>query len=297
MKPVYKFLAVQFALTCLIYSSAGAWGWEAHDIINEAALRILPADMKRAIGPHGQALIDHARDPDLWHHDPDERHRHWIDLELADSAGAPFVNLHREYQDAVAAYGADSLKKIGVLPWRIESYIDTVVNAMQHPSSMMWIKLAALSHYVADAHMPLHTTVNYDGQLTGNRGIHFRFEWWMLDQFRDEVILDPDTPLSIEEPLETAWRMILASHADIDTILAADDAVRAEFRPPVYGEGGRRQRDTEFEARLWQRLGPLAIHRMELSAEAVAGYWYHAWIRAGRPDLSAVPDPPPRPEE
>ena len=41
---------------------------------------------------------------------------------------------------------------------------------------------AVLAHYVADAYVPFHAVVNYDGQLTGQRGIHSRFEADLFDR-------------------------------------------------------------------------------------------------------------------
>jgi hypothetical protein len=39
---------------------------------------------------------------------------------------------------------------------------------------------ADIGHYVADMHQPLHLTRNYNGQLTGNYGIHARYEGQMI---------------------------------------------------------------------------------------------------------------------
>ena len=95
----------------------------------------------------------------------------------------------------------------------------------------------------------------------GQQRYSLPFEWWMLEQHRDQIRLAPSQRLEIVDPLDTAWELVLASNADVDTLLRADDAVRESFRPPIYGEGGRRQADPEFEAHLWQRLGPLAVQR------------------------------------
>ena len=48
-------------------------------------------------------------------------------------------------------------------------------------SAVTWA--ADLGHYTADSHQPLHCTKNYDGQNTGNDGVHFRFEVMMMDRF------------------------------------------------------------------------------------------------------------------
>ncbi len=273
-------------------ATAQAWGWEAHRRIHTAAIELLPGDMRAAIAGHEDALILHSIDPDTWKDDPDERHRHWLDVELADADPHHGDDLARDWHTALARYGRDSLRKIGVLPWRIAWYTDTVSASMRSPSPETWVKTAALGHYVADAHMPMHTTVNYDGQLTGNRGIHFRFEWWMFEGNWDRVHVVVDSMHTVTDPLEDAWEAILRSHGFVDSILAADSALRRAFRDPVMREDGRPQADEEFDSRLFESLGPLATDQMAAAASAVASYWHFAWVRAGKPDLRGVRSPP-----
>ena len=278
-------------------TTVSAWGWEAHRRIHSAALSVLPAEMKAAIAGHEESLIAHSVDPDMWKHDPDERHRHWFDVELADATPPYGDEIPRDLATALERYGADSLRKIGVLPWRIASYTDTVVAAMQDPTAEMWVDMAALGHYVADSYMPMHATVNYDGQFTGNRGIHFRLEWWMLEGNWDRIALTVDALTPVDDPLGDAWNSVLYSHSLVDSVLAADTALRSQFRAPVMRADGRPQADQEYDQRLFEVLGPLAEDRMQAAAAAVAGYWFYAWTRAGRPPLVGVPSPGPPPEE
>jgi len=296
MRPLGLFVAL-----CLVVTSSvcHAWGYAAHRLINGAAVTDLPPDMRGVVIQQQAALAEHGPDPDLWKADPAERSRHFIDLELGDRTGPPFSHLPRDYAGAVRALGADSVKKMGTLPWQIQAYFDKLVRSMRRPSDSTWVIMAALGHYVADAHMPMHATINYDGQLTGNRGIHFRFEWWMLDPHLGEIktALAPYVPFWAYDPLDVAWRILLASYADIDTLLAADTAARTTFRPPIDAPDGRRQPDPQYDERLWARLGGIAERRMDMSAQAVAGYWYAAWLKAGRPDLRRAPAPPPPPPE
>jgi hypothetical protein len=293
MKSRARFLV---ALSILVLmGSAHAWGWMAHRLINAAALEVLPADMKAAIGSHGDVLVRHAADPDHWKSNPLERHRHYIDLEMGDRAGYPYTALPRMHAEARRVLGDKKLADMGILPWWIETYTDSTIQSMRDPNARTWIRMAALSHYVADGHMPLHTTVNYDGQLTGNRSIHFRFEWWMLEQNRSAIHLTPHELLKVGDPLNDAWTFILRSHTAVDTILAADTRIREELGPPWRGfhkgDTSWRIPNPVYDQRLWEETGELAQRKMSLAAEAVAGYWYHAWVKAGKPDLRAVPDP------
>ena len=160
-----KILAVALLLAMVPGGKAFAWGdgWRTGSS-PRAAIEILPDDMRQAVAGHEQALIAHSVDPDMWSHDPDERHRHWFDVELADPAGHRSRICLASMTKPSRSTAPTALRTIGVLPWRIAWYSDTVVAAMQEPSPETWIKLAALSHYVSDATMPLHTSVNYDGQ-------------------------------------------------------------------------------------------------------------------------------------
>jgi hypothetical protein len=299
MKPSRLCAVIALITLTLAPMRAGAWSWGAHKKINEAAVKLLPADMQAAVGHEAASIIAHAPDPDHWKDDPAERGRHYIDLELGDDNGFPFNDIPRDYADAVARYGMDSLAYMGTLPWRIDSYYTELVRSMREPTDSTWIRIAALAHYCADAIMPMHTTINYDGQVTGNRGIHFRFEWWMLEQRDDEVVLNPIAPFVVDNPLDLAWKLIRDAHTDIDTLLAADTDVRRTFRDPTPNPKDRHGRgaDAEFDSALFDRLGEIAVRRMELAAEFAAGVWYAAWVEAGKPDLRGVPSPPPPPGE
>ena len=45
---------------------------------------------------------------------------------------------------------------------------------------------ADLGHYIADAYVPLHTTENYNGQLTGQKGIHAFWESRLPELFSED---------------------------------------------------------------------------------------------------------------
>ena len=56
---------------------------------------------------------------------------------------------------------------------------------------MAIIKFSAeLSHYVGDAFVPLHTTINYDGQLTDQKGLHSLWESQLPERFINDYKLN-----------------------------------------------------------------------------------------------------------
>ena len=102
---------------------------------------------------------------------PEEAARHYIDLDdYGDSAAH---KLPRYWKDAVAKYSNDSLQAHGIVPWHINNMYYALRDAffVRDPQKILRYS-AELGHYLADAHVPLHTTSNYDGQKTGQQGIH-----------------------------------------------------------------------------------------------------------------------------
>jgi len=69
------------------------------------------------------------------------------------------------------------LDEYGILPYHLVEYQNRLKNAFVRQDLKKIIRLAGeLGHYIGDAHVPLHTTVNYNGQLTGQDGIHAFWE-------------------------------------------------------------------------------------------------------------------------
>ena len=81
---------------------------------------------------------------------------------------------------------------------------------------------AVASHYIQDAHQPLHATDNYDGRLTGQRGIHSRFERDLFERFQSRLALKPAPPTPMANPRDAAFEVLLASYQLVDAILEAD---------------------------------------------------------------------------
>ncbi len=259
---------------------ADGWGLEAHVLINRAACTTLPASLRPFFMRHQAFIGEHGKDPDtvLTVRDGEaERMRHWFDLDELDRF--PFKNIPRNYQKALATYGQERLEGAGLLPWRIAELYTKMVDAMRDSDWRRVQLLAAhLGHYVADGHQPLHTTTNYDGQLTGNHGIHKRFENEMirryLDQYEDLAAFTQPAQRAAD-PVAFTFEFLVDSHVWVDNLLRADTLARR----------GVRDYDDGYYAALHVFAGKLAKLSMAQAATDIGSLWYSAWIEAGRPKV------------
>jgi ribose 5-phosphate isomerase len=70
-------------------------------------------------------------------------------------------------------YDDKFLSKNGTLPWHIQDMMEKLTQAFKEKRKSEILFIADLGHYIADAHMPLHTSDNHDGQLTDQRNSLF----------------------------------------------------------------------------------------------------------------------------
>ncbi len=289
MKRRIGLIGLQILLLLLWPRLLYGWGDEGHRIVIESALRALPQPARSFYAAQLPFLLAHASDPDEWSLiDPDEARRHYLDLELL--GDDPLADLPATYEEALARYGAETLTDAGTVPWTIVEFTEQLAEANRAGDwERSALLAAALSHYAADACMPLHTTVNYKGQLTGNlildnrtehRHVHLRYEVAMLRQHRTDIkaaVLRRVTPArTVNDPLELARELLADSHADIDPILRADreltDRFGARFSP-------------DFYTGLYGRTEGLVAEELARSAQATASLWLAAWVAAGSPEL------------
>ncbi len=273
---------------------ADGWGFWAHRQINRVAVFTLPEEIFPFFRHHIEYLTAHATDPDSRRSaDPEEAPRHYIDL---DYYGAyPFDSLPRRWQEAVARYTEDTLKAYGIVPWHVQRMYFRLVEAYKQGDKERILKTCAdLGHYVADAHVPLHATINYNGQLTNQHGIHSLLESRIPELFHQsyDFVVGP-APL-FANPLSRIWEVVLQSAAAVDTVMRCEMEVRAaipEGERHVYEErNGRRNKvySREYADLYHQKLNGLVERRMRQSILAVGSFWYSAWVDAGQPDLNPL---------
>ncbi|MCH8011629.1 MAG: hypothetical protein IIA61_06730 [Candidatus Marinimicrobia bacterium] len=285
---LFSFLLMVQVICFSVYPLLG-WGFNAHKIINREAIHLLPGILGVYFSHHIDYISSHAIDPDLWRDDPkkypNEMPGHYIDADLYDVY--PFENIPKTFVALVKKYGEEKINRWGLAPWRIERYFRMLVNQMR---SGQWegvpLTATALGHYISDIHMPLHVVENYNGQLSGNFGIHKRWESDMVDKYLLDKINPNGDLITVDNPVEEMFKIVKESYRYHLRLLSADSVARESI--PLKEQAKIADRDASMEGTsyieiLFRETGDLANQRMETAAVTVASFWYSAWIEAGKP--------------
>jgi hypothetical protein len=267
--------AALVALWLIAAAPAYAWGPTAHRLVNRWAVDTLPPEIRAFFQANREFLIEHANDPDeAMKKDKHERELHYIYL---DKYGIfPYLKLPHLFDKAVEQYGSGHIHRDGMLPWQVGKISLRLTEAFR---TQNWeeakVEAALLGHYVADAHDPLHTTQNYDGQLTGQTGLADRFEIRLVDKFSSFFMFARRDATKIADPTEHAFDMVLETNTWADHVILADR--EALIGLPDYNE--------DYYDRFYSRVGSVVVRELSSAANDTGSYWYTAWLNAGRPEL------------
>ncbi len=264
-------MALALAFWMLTGGASYAWGPTAHRLANAWAVESLPPEIRGFFEANRQFLIDHANDPDEWvKKDRYELKHHYIYL---DKYGFfPFLTLPHSFQRAVEQYGSGRVNRDGLLPWHIGEYSLRLTTALKaHNWEQAKLDAAVLGHYVADAHDPLDTTQNFDGQLTGQAGLATRFGSRLVNQYSNFFIFRPDDAVKLDDPTESAFRICLEAHTWVERIVLADRQSREGL--PDFTD--------DYLDRFYSEVGATAMREINAAAHNTSSYWYTAWLNAG----------------
>jgi hypothetical protein len=299
-----KILKIAFLIVLISgsVSLAFAWGRWGHKHISRGAVFALPKPMQTFYYNHIDFITESAVIPDLRRaliNDKNEPPRHFIDVENFKSAVS---DLPKDPKQAFKKYDSSFLKKNGYLPWYIEEITGKLTNAFKKKDKSEILFLSSeLSHYIADAHMPLHTSSNYNGQFTGQNGVHSLWESALPETFGGTFHFKTPPAVYIKDIPAKTFEMIAQSHALVDTLLAKEKEVRSRFT-----EENMYKRDSagkvvmfysspvfsyEYQKEFQEALGDMVEHQLQLSIYDVASYWYTAWVNGGSPNLISMDDP------
>lgn len=273
------------------------WGFYGHKRINRMAVFTLPPELFSFYKKHIEFLTEHAVDPDKRRYAmKGEAERHYIDLDHYVKKGDdPLSIVPKKWNDAVAKFTEDTLKAYGIVPWHLEVMVFRLTKAFKEQNLDKILNISAdLGHYVGDAHVPLHTTKNYNGQLTNQKGIHGFWESRVPELFAEDYDYLVGQAYYIADPLDVAWKIVLQSHYAVDSVLLFEKQLTEEF--PEDKKFSFEQRgavlmqvySAEFSAAYQKRLNDMQQKRMRESIYITGCFWYTAWVNAGQPDLSKL---------
>ena len=279
-----------------------SWGFFAHRRINQLAIFTLPIEMLIFYKTSNKYITEHAVDPDKRRYiDTLEAPRHYLDVENYenDIDSIPF-----KFNDALAKYGQKKLNENGIVPWQIQRTYYSLVKAFKIRDSIKILKYSAdLGHYIGDAHVPLHTTNNHNGQLTNQHGLHAFWESRIPELFSNNYNFIVGKATYIEDPLKAAWIIVKQSHKLVDSVLKLEAALSKSFPSDQKYSFSKRsnlvlKQYSETYSKTYQdKMNGMVEKQMRSAILYIGSFWFSAWVDAGQPILKNLIKLEPTPEE
>ena len=289
-----RLLPGALVLLLLAPAPAHAWGSEAHKFIMDRAIALLPSEIRPLFERHRAAVVERSIDPDTWRtagfelEDPN----HFLDIDVEAYGKYPFAELPRDWDAAMLKFGIERLRANGLVPWRTAEMYGNLRRAFEAykatPSrfgqnNIMFFS-AWIAHYTSDAHQPFHGIANYNGQLSGQVGVHARFEATLFERFQSRLRISPAPIAAVNNPRDFIFDAILEDTRLSPVILKADlDAI-----------GDREVYDDAYYEAFFKGTAAVMERRLNDSIEAVAAMITGAWEAAGKPPIPL--DPPTAPQ-
>ena len=284
-------IAIVVIAASLVPGSAFAWGAVAHRYIMRRAIDLMPPEIKPFFERNRDELVLRVNDPDLWRvvGFEEEPPNHQIDFGVDDYGPFPFVALPREYDAAVEKFGVAAVRRHGLLPWRTMEEFGNLRRIFQgfgrdqlYVGGNTVLFASTLAHYIQDAHQPLHVHNNYDGQLSGQNGLHSRFESELFERFESRLTINPAPVRLVNNTRDFIFDTALSSFQLVPQILEADR--RAIGAKDAY--------DDEYFEKFFTDIRPVLERQLAGAITATASAIVSAWTQAGKPELKlAVPRP------
>ena len=252
------------------------WGYVGHSIISYNTILSALPEME-FFNTWADSLAAHASDADerkSW--DPDEAPKHYIDIDNYPEFIATGT-ISQSFDSLVAIHGLSFVMDQGILPWAILKTADSLQAAFEINDMHKAMLLAAdLGHYIADSHMPLHITRNYNGQYTGQYGVHSRYESNMIGTFQNQIVYGGDSLLYIENLSDIVFNMLYENYQYVDSVLYADSLAEAF---------AGNHTSSVYYNKFWEIAKNFTIGLFQKASHRLTCIIYTEWINSG---ISAV---------
>lgn len=267
-----------------------SWGFFAHQRINQLAIFTLPNGMIGFYKKNIKYITEHAVDPDKRRYaDTLEAPRHYLDVENYEKE---IDSIPQKWNDAVDKYSLKKMNENGIVPWQIQRTYFSLVKAFKTRDSVKILKYSAdLGHYIGDAHVPLHTTSNHNGQLTNQVGIHAFWESRLPELFSMNYSFVVGKAIYIKNPLKEAWKILKHTHSLVDTVLTFEAQLNTNFpsdKKYSFSERNNmvlKQYSVSYSKAYHDAMNKMVEKQMRSAILEIGSFWYSAWVDAGQPEL------------
>lgn len=291
-----KLLPATLFLSCsIIIVSLCSWGFYVHETATQLAIYKLPKPLQKFFFANIDTISANSVRPDKRRYaDRTENPKHFIDIE--NYGNGAMMTMPHDLKTAVEKYSWDTLKKYGYVPYQILIEYDSLVNAFKNNNGDSIIFYADdLAHYIEDANVPLHTTNNYDGQLTNQKGLHALWESTIPELELDDYNLhSKHAAVYVKDKEDAIWTALRRTHALLPEMFMKEQEVAENFPDSskyiermYYGKKTKVYSD-EFAKQYAASLSSTINDQLNYCSDMVADFWYSAWIDAGKPNLKQL---------
>jgi hypothetical protein len=256
------------------------WGDQGHKLINNKAVALLPTEMQ-AFTKWQDYITLHSVDPDnRKRDDKTEAPKHFIDIDFYKE----FLNgkMVEDKKELTAVYGDSMVTRQGLLPWATLDTYNKLIQAFKDKNKdKVLLYTSDLGHYVGDGHQPMHTILNYNGQLTNQKGLHARYEIKMVDKYiKDiEASITKANVKKVDAPFQFIFDYIADANS-VQSVLLDADITATKM-------AGSTDND-EYLRLMWFKTKYVTEIQFQTAVSDCASLIYTAWLEAGKPDLNQI---------
>jgi hypothetical protein len=281
-------IKLKLSLIAIVMICSG-WGFFGHENINRLAVFTLPSAMSLFYKKNIHYIVEASVNPDKRRYAvAEEGPRHYIDLDEHND------DLPQRWTEAIKKIPKDSLMAHGIVPWHTYTMYIRLREAflLGDPDKILRIS-SELGHYVADAHVPLHTTSNHNGQKTDQHGIHGLWESRLPELFSKSYDFFVGRATYINDVQQAMWAVVAESHACVDSVLTFEKRLSERELSRKYSFETRAKQTVKVYSYRYSKLyhnmlSGMVERRMRSSIKMVGDLWYTAWVDAGQPDLTKL---------
>lgn len=271
-----------------------AWGFWAHKRINRIAVFTLPVEMIGFFKEHIDYVTERSVAPDMRRHAVEnEARKHYIDIDHYCSF--PHSCVPKDFEEAAAIFTEDTLNLYGTSPWNLKkSYYDLIEAFESLNTNKILKECAEFGHYLADLHVPLHTTENYNGQLTNQKGIHAFWESRIPELLGEDYDYFIGKAVYVDDIEEKIWEIVYDSSAAVDSVLSFEKKLSQEFESDQIKTFETRAQTVvetyseEYTRTYNKMIEDMSHRRLRTSIINLGSFWFTAWVDAGQPDLAKL---------